>query len=138
MIRTMHMTRSADSSPAGATLADIGHREIGPQQRLEMVELARLAGQFDGRSVQHFVDQGQCDGVLGGEVSAERAGRHVGDRGDLVDGGAVETLPIAKIDGSVDEGGASPLLLAFPQAEGCLPPEIRHKSDANQRKLRAR
>ena len=94
--------------------------------------LARLTRQFDGGPVERFVDQRQCDGVLGGEVAAERAGRDVGDRGDLVDGGAVEALPVAQVDRRVDQRGAGPLLLAFPQTEGWLPAEISHEADANQ------
>ena len=42
--------------------------------------------QFDGGRVDRVVDERQRDGVLRREVPAERAGRDVGDGGDLVDG----------------------------------------------------
>ena len=60
-------------------------------------------------------------GILGGEVPAEGAGRHVGDRGDLVDGGAVEALPVAQADCRVDQRGAGAQFLAFAQTEGPFP-----------------
>ena len=59
-----------------------------------------------------FVDQRQADGVFGGEVPAERAGRDVSDGGDLVDGRAVESLSVAEVDGGVDQGGAGALFLS--------------------------
>ena len=113
-------------SPGRGDLGGVVHRHIGPAQRLEMADVGWLTGQFDGGHTDGFVDQRKRDGVLGREVPAEGAGRDVGDRGDLVDGGAVESLPLAQLDSRVDQRRAGPLLLAFPQAEGWLPPDISH------------
>ena len=76
-----------------------------------MTDVERLAGQLDSGSAQYLVDQCQRDGVLRREVPAERAGRDVGDGGDLVDGRALEALPLAQFDGGVDQGGAGALFL---------------------------
>ena len=87
-----------------------------------MADVAWLARQLDGGEVDRVVDQGQRDGVLGGEVAAERAGRHVGDRGDLVDGRVSKPCRSHSPIGGVDQGGAGALFLAFTQTEGWHPP----------------
>ncbi len=131
MIRTMHIIRSADSAPGGADFVPLYIADVGATKRFEMVDIAWLARQFDGGQVDGVVDESQRDGILGGEVAAERAGRDVGDRGDLVDGRALESLPLAKFDGGIDQGGAGALFLAFAQTEGWLLPDFSHAGHAN-------
>ena len=91
-----------------------------------MADVGWLSRQGGGTPVDRFVDQCQRDGVLGHEIPAECARRDVGDRGDLIHGRSLETLPPAQLDGRVDQGGAGALLLAFTQTEGGLPPYFSH------------
>ena len=100
-----------------------------------MVDVDWLARQFDCGLVDGLVDQRQRDGVLRREVAAERAGRDVGDGGDLVDGRALESLPLAEFDGRIDQGGAGALFLAFTQTEGWLLPDFSHARHANPQRL---
>ena len=57
-----------------------------------MVHVLRQAGQLDGGHLDGVVGQRQTHGFLGGEVSTEGAGGHIGDRGDLLDGCLLESL----------------------------------------------
>ena len=105
-----------------ARLGEPVHRRHGRgSSASKWFDVARLAGQLDGGDFDDIVDQRQAHGFLGGEVPAERAGRDVGDRGDLLDGGLLVTLPLAQLDGGVDQRRAGALLLPFPQAERASP-----------------
>ena len=122
MIRSVHISRGAVSSPMPACLV---FRYIVTEariQRLQMVHILRQPGQLDRGHVDGVVDQRQAHRFLGGEVAAEGAGRDVGDRGDLLDGGLLEALPLAQLDGGVDQRGARALFFTFAQAEPPTPP----------------
>src|SRR6476659_11201960 len=96
-----------------------------------MIDIDWLARQFDGVQVDGVVDESQRDVILRREVAAEGAGRNVGDRRDLVDGRALESLPLAKFDSCIDQCGVGALLLAFTQTEGWLRPDFSHAGHAN-------
>ena len=87
--------------------------------------------QFDGHLVGVILDERQEHRVLGGEVPAERARRHVGRRRDLLDGGLLVALLQAQLHGGVDERRPRPLLLALAQAGRRLIRHVGHEHDVN-------